>query len=157
MTGATLALLVGVLTGLRAFTPPAIVALTAAVGWFTLGDGLAWMGSLAAAAIFPLLAIAEMAADKLPSTPSRTAPLGLGARLVLGALCGACVTSVGSAGAGALAIGAALGAAGGIAGAYGGYFARTRAVRALGVPDFAVACAEDLLAVAGALLVVSRL
>lgn len=156
MTGATLALLIGVLTGLRAFTPPAIVALTAAVGWFTLGDGLAWMGSLAAAAIFPLLAIAEMAADKLPSTPSRTAPLGLGARLVLGALCGACVTSVGSAG-GGLALGAALGAVGGVAGAYGGYFARTRAVRALGVPDFAVACAEDLLAVAGALLVVSRL
>lgn len=156
MTGATLALLVGVLTGLRAFTPPAIVALTAAVGWFTLGDGLAWMGSLAAAAIFPLLAIAEMAADKLPSTPSRTAPLGLGARLVLGALCGACVTSVGSAD-GGLALGAALGAVGGVAGAYGGYFARTRAVRALGVPDFAVACAEDLLAVAGALLVVSRL
>lgn len=156
MTGATLALLIGVLTGLRAFTPPAIVALTAAVGWFTLGDGLAWMGSLAAAAIFPLLAIAEMAADKLPSTPSRTAPLGLGARLVLGALCGACVTSVGSAD-GGLALGAALGAVGGVAGAYGGYFARTRAVRALGVPDFAVACAEDLLAVAGALLVVSRL
>jgi uncharacterized membrane protein len=149
-----LAFAIGFFGGLRALTPPAIVALAAAFGWFALGDPLGWMGSFIAAAVFPLLAIAEMAADKLPTTPSRTAPLGLGARILMGALCGACVASASG---GALAVGALLGAAGGVAGCYAGYLARTRTVRALGVPDFAVAFAEDLIAVAGALVVVSQL
>lgn len=146
--------LIGFFGGLRSLTPPALIALAAAFGWFTLGDPLGWMGSFAAAAVLPLLAIGEMVADKLPSTPSRTAPLGLGARLLLGALCGACVASASG---GALGTGGLLGAVGGLAGCYGGYLARTRTVRALGVPDFAVAFAEDLIAVASALLIVSQL
>jgi len=149
-----LALLIGFFGGLRALTPPALVALAAASGWFALGAPLGWMGSFAAAALFPLLAIGEMVADKLPSTPSRTAPVGLGARILIGALCGACVASAGG---GGLVTGAMLGAAGGVAGCYAGHFARTRSVRALAVPDFAIAFAEDLLAVAGTLLVVSQL
>ena len=49
-----------------------------------------------------------------------------------------------------------LGVAGAMAGAFGGYQARTRLVKALGVPDYYVALAEDLVAIVGSLLVVSR-
>jgi uncharacterized membrane protein len=53
-------------------------------------------------------------------------------------------------------IGACLGAIGGIAGAFGGYWVRTGVVRALKVPDFAVAVVEDLVAIAGAVFLVMR-
>ena len=49
-----------------------------------------------------------------------------------------------------------MGAIGSLAGAFGGYYARTRLVRALRVPDFAIAIPEDLVAVGLALLVVTR-
>jgi len=49
-----------------------------------------------------------------------------------------------------------LGAIGGIVGCFGGYQARARLVKALGVPDICVALIEDLVAVAGCLWVVSR-
>jgi uncharacterized membrane protein len=47
------------------------------------------MGSTVAVIIFTLLAVVELVADQLPSTPSRTAPPGLIARIVLGGLSGA--------------------------------------------------------------------
>jgi uncharacterized membrane protein len=99
------------------------------------------------------LALGELVADKLPSAPSRTAPPGLIARIVLGAMCGAAVAL---AGAQSLAIGGVLGAAGGIAGAFGGYQVRTRLVKALKVPDFAIAILEDALAVGAGLFLMSR-
>jgi uncharacterized membrane protein len=49
-----------------------------------------------------------------------------------------------------------LGAAGGVAGAFGGYQARTRLVKALKVPDFAIATLEDALAIGGGFFLVSR-
>jgi uncharacterized membrane protein len=103
--------------------------------------------------ILTALAVVELVADKLPKTPSRTAPLGLIARIVMGGLSGACVAAGG--GQGALP-GAAVGAVGGIVGCFGGYQARTRLVKALGVPDIYVALIEDLVAIAGCFWVVSR-
>jgi len=50
-------------------------------------------------------------------------------------------------------IGAALGCTGAIAGTLGGYEARTRLVRALGVPDIMVALLEDAVAIIGGLFV----
>jgi uncharacterized membrane protein len=112
------------------------------------------MGSLVSVIIFTALAAAELVADKLPQTPSRTAPPGLIARIVTGGLAGACIAAGG--GQGALA-GAVLGAAGGIAGCFGGYQVRTRLVKALGAPDICIALLEDLVAIAGSLLVVSHI
>jgi len=48
------------------------------------------------------------------------------------------------------------GAIGGIAGAFGGYQARVGLVRALRVPDFAIAIAEDMVAIGLGLLLASR-
>jgi uncharacterized membrane protein len=149
-----LAFLIGVLAGLRSLTAPAVVAFAARQGWMHLqSTALSFMGSTAAFAIFALLALGELVADKLPSTPSRTAPLGLGARIVTGGLCGACVALAGSQ---SLILGAVLGIAGGLAGTYGGYQARTGLVKALKVPDFVIAVIEDVIAIGGSLLIVSR-
>src|SRR5271154_3202288 len=149
-----LAFLIGVITGLRSLTAPAVVAWGAKHGWLNLhGSPLSFMGSTAAVIIFVLLAIGELVADKLPSSPSRTAPVGLIARVVLGGLCGACLAV---AGAQSIVIGALLGIAGGVAGAFGGYQIRTRLVKALKCPDFVIAIAEDAVAIAGGLFIVSR-
>jgi uncharacterized membrane protein len=148
-----LALLIGFLAGLRSLTPTAVTAWGAHVGWMKLGHPLAWMGSTAAVSFFTLLAVVELVADKLPSTPSRTAPAGLIARILLGALAGACVASAGG---GAVYLGGFLGVLGALAGTFGGYQARTRLVRALGTPDFVVAILGDLLTIGGSLWVVSR-
>jgi len=111
------------------------------------------MGSTAAVAIFSVLAVVELIVDKLPSAPSRTQPPGLIARFVCGALSGACVgVSAGS----SVAPGAILGAVGGLAGAFAGYQWRTGLVRALKVPDFAIALLEDIIAIGGGLFIVTR-
>jgi len=53
-----LALLIGVVAGLRAMTGPAGVAWGAHLGWFSIsGSVLSFMGSIWAAAIFLVLAI----------------------------------------------------------------------------------------------------
>ncbi|SRR6266478_4051749 len=147
-----LAFAIGVATGLRSMTPPAIVAWAAHRSWITLHNTvLSFIGATATVALFSLLAAGELVADKLPSMPSRTRPPVLIARLVLGGLSGAAVAL---AGAQSLAVGAILGAIGGIAGAFGGYLSRKHLVRALKVPDFIFAVLEDVVAIGGSLLIV---
>ena len=149
-----LAFLIGVVAGLRSLTAPAAVAWAAHRNWIDLHRSpLSFMGSTAAVVVFALGAVVELFADKLPSTPSRLKPPGLIARIVLGGLSGAAVAASTSH---SMAFGAILGAAGGIAGAFAGYELRTRLVRALGVPDFIMACLEDAVAIGGGLLIVSR-
>jgi len=147
------AFLIGLFAGLRSLTAPAATAWAAHLGWLKLQRPLSLIGSVPAVVIFTLLALIELVADKLPKTPSRTAPVGLIARIVTGGLTGACVAAGG--GAGALP-GAVLGVAGGLVGCFGGYQLRTRLVKALGTPDFVIALLEDLVAIGGSLWVVSR-
>ena len=122
------------------------------LGWLKLDGWLALIGSLSSVAIFTVLAIVELVADKLPQTPSRTAPPGLIARIVMGGLTGACIAAGGAQG---IFLGA-LGAVGGVVGCFVGYQARTGIVKALGTRDIYVALVEDLVAIAGSLWVVSR-
>jgi uncharacterized membrane protein len=148
-----LAFLIGFFDGLRSLTPPALVAWGAHSGWLKLARPLALVGTVPAVAILSLGALAELVADKLPRTPSRTAPAGLSARVVFGAFTGACVASAGGQAAG---LGAALGVAGALVGCFGGHWARAKLVKALRVPDFVIALVEDALTIAGTLWVVSR-
>src|ERR1700730_18115927 len=123
-----LAFLIGVVAGLRSLTAPAVLAWAAHRNWLNLHNtSLSFMGSTAAVVIFTLLAVVELVVDQLPSTPSRTKPPGLIARIVLGGLSGAGVAVSGMQ---SIALGSVLGVAGGIAGAFGGYEARTRLVKA---------------------------
>jgi uncharacterized membrane protein len=149
-----LAFLIGVVAGLRSLTAPAVVAWAAHRRWLELRySPLAFLHSPAAWIIFAALAVAELVVDKLPATPSRTAPTGLIVRFITGGLSGAAVSV---AGAHSLALGAILGAVGGIVGAFAGYQVRTRLVRALNLPDFVIAILEDAFAIAAALFIVSR-
>src|SRR4029077_1029182 len=123
------------------------------LAWRRLAPPPFLFGSFPSVVFFPVLAVLELVADKLPQTPNRTSPPGLIARIVMGGLTGACIAAGG--GQGAL-LGAVLGAVGGVVGCFGGYQARTRLVKALGTPDIYVALLEDLVTIAGCLWVVSR-
>jgi uncharacterized membrane protein len=148
-----LAFLIGLFSGLRSLTPPAVTSWAAHLGWLKLGRGLTWLGTTPAAVIFAVLAIAELINDKLPKTPSRTAATGLIARVVTGGFTGACVATAGDQG---LAFGAILGIAGALVGTFGGYQVRTRLAKALGTPDYVIAVLEDLVTICGSLWVVSQ-
>lgn len=145
--------LIGFFAGLRSLTPAAATAWASYLGWLRLEGPLALVGSLPSVAIFTVLALAELVADKLPKTPARTAPPAFVARILMGALTGACVAQGG--GQSAL-LGAVVGIVGALAGTFGGYQARTRLVKALNVPDIYVALLEDLVCIAGSVFVVSR-
>ena len=87
-----LALLIGVVAGLRTMTAPTAVSWAAQLGWLDLrGTWLAFLGYAWTPWIMSALAIAELVADQLPSTPSRTVPMQFGARIVSGALSGAAI------------------------------------------------------------------
>jgi uncharacterized membrane protein len=96
------------------------------------------------------LRFAEFIADKLPLAPSRKAPPGFTARIVLGTFYG-CALSLGIGQPGV--IGAVLGCAGAVAGTLGGYEARTRLVKGSNLPGVAIARCEDVVSIAVRLFV----
>ncbi len=149
-----LAIGIGIVAGLRSLTPPAVVAWAAHLGWLNLhGSPLAFMGSTTAVAIFSLLAVGELIADKLPNTPRRTAVAPLVARVITGGFCGACLCA--AAGEPLLA-GVLFGGTGGVIGAFIGYQIRSHLVGNLHIKDFFVAICEDLVAIAVVFFLVSR-
>lgn len=146
---------IGFVAGLRSLTAPAAVSWAAHLGWLNLqGTPLAFMGSTAAVAIFSILALAELVADKLPMTPSRTTPGPLLARIVMGSLTGASIGA--SNDQGLLVAGMVVGGIGGVVGAFAGYNARKRLVSGLKVKDTVIAVLEDLVALGLAYLIVCR-
>ncbi len=149
-----LAFLIGAVCGLRSLTGPATVAWGAHLHWLSISNSIvAFIGSKIALVIFTLLALVELVLDKLPSTPSRLSAFPLTARIITGALCGACVAYSGGQ---SLLLGAIVGIAGAVAGAYAGNKIRARLVNALKVPDFVIAILEDATAIAAGFFIVSR-
>ncbi len=147
-----LALVIGIVAGLRSLTAPALVSWAGHLGWLNLqGTPLAFMGSTAAVAIFTLLAIVELVGDVMPKTPPRTTPVPLIARIVTGGLSGACLYA---AAAQSLAVGAVLGIIGALIGTYGGYHIRKALVNSLKVKDIMIAIPEDIVAIGIAYFVV---
>ncbi|MBB4192294.1 putative membrane protein [Rhizobium aethiopicum] len=145
-----LALLIGVISGLRAMTAPAAVAWGAALGWFDVSQTpLAFMGYRWTPWIFTVLAVVELVTDQLPSTPSRKVPMQFGARIVTGALAGATIGAASS----LLFGGLIAGVIGAVIGTYGGAALRARLAAAFG-RDLPAALIEDAVAVVGALLIV---
>jgi uncharacterized membrane protein len=154
MTILVLCFLIGAVTGLRSLTPPAIVCWAARFGWLHfLGTDLAFIDRPATLIIFTLLAIVELIADKLPTTPARTAAPGLIARIVFGGCCGAAISvSVGGGLAGPLL----AGVIGAVSGTFAGYNLRHALVIRAHIPDLFVALIEDLVAIGGSLLILSH-
>ena len=150
MSVLVLAFLIGVIAGLRSMTPPAAVSWAARLGWLHVENTwLAFLGFQFTPYIITVMAIGELIADKLPKTPSRKAAGPFGFRIVSGALCGAAI------GGGQIG-GAIAGALGAVVGTMGGYEFRMRLVRATGGRDLPIALLEDVIAVGGAALIVSR-
>jgi uncharacterized membrane protein len=148
------ALGIGFAAGLRALVTPAVVAWAAHLGWLNLNNSaLAFMGSIITAVVFSLLAVVELIGDLRPTTPKRTAPMPLVARILTGGLCGACVCAGSNQ---SLIIGAILGAVGGVIGAFAGYEVRRRLVAAWNIKDIFVAVLEDLVTIGLACFFVSR-
>jgi uncharacterized membrane protein len=146
-----LALLIGIVAGLRAMTAPAIVSWAAYLGWINLGDSwLSFLGHWVTPWIFTVLAIVELVTDQLPSTPSRTVPMQFGARIVMGALTGAAVGVSG----GMLIGGLIAGIIGAVVGTLGGRAVRGKLAAAFG-QDRPAAFLEDAVAIIGGLLIVA--
>lgn len=142
-----LAFLLGATAGPRTTAPLLAATWAARLGWIDLkGSRLAFLASPEAATVVTPMALGELVADKLPSTPHRTEPGGVAARAVSGAVSGAAL------GGGRSMAPALAGAAGAIAATYIGHRIRTRLSKSLG-RDWPVAGVEDVLAIGGAFLV----
>ncbi|ANW65389.1 DUF4126 domain-containing protein [Mycobacterium sp. djl-10] len=146
-----LALLIGVVAGLRALTPPAAVAWGGFLGWINLdGTWAQWVAHPITLAVFTVLLLGELITDQLPKTPSRKVPAQFAARLISGGFAGAVIgTAWGHPWAclGAGVIGAVLGT-------LGGAWARG-AVAARAGKDLPAALSEDVVAVVGGFVVVA--
>ena len=132
----------------------------AAIAWaaqFSLPElrqtSLSFLAAPATAYIFTALACAELVGDKLPFTPSRLTIGPFAGRIVSGALCGMALYAATQQ---SLTFGGLAGGFGALAGAYIGYHLRRLVTTRLKLPDFPVALAEDAVAIAAAVYVVSR-
>jgi len=142
--------LLGVVTGLRTFTPMAVLCWFAYVGHLPVdGTWAFWTAKLPSAVVFTLLAVGECVGDKLPNIPNRTSPGPLAARLIFGGLIGA-IVAAGLNGPGFE--GGILGVGGAIVGAFGGFLIRRDLVQQRGGKDWQIALVEDAIAVVCAIL-----
>ena len=140
-----LALLIGVVAGLRAFTAPAVMAWAAFLEWINLsGTWAEWVAQPVTVGILTVIALAELISDKVPTIPSRKSAPQFLVRIATGAFAGAVLGTAwgyrwGSLGAGMI---------GAVLGTIGGYEARTRLVGADRTRDRPVALGEDVFAAA---------
>ena len=141
-----MALLIGVVAGLRSLTAPAVVAWAGFLGWINLQHTWAsWMANIITVVILSVLAVGELVNDKLPKTPARTAPPIFAARLITGGFSGAVIgaawhwtfTSLGA------------GVIGAVLGTLGGYHARKALVAVRNGQDLPIALLEDAVAILG--------
>ncbi len=145
-----LALLIGVVAGLRTLTPLAAVSWAAHLGALKLeGTWLGFLGTAVALWILSIAAIAELVIDQLPIIPSRKTPLQFGARMASRAVCGASIATAAE----SWTIGAAAGVVGAILGTMGGSGVRSRLAQVFR-RDRSAAFLEDAVAIAGAVLIV---
>lgn len=145
-----LALFIGIVAGLRAMTAPAAISWAAWLGILDLsGSWLSFLASPWAVGILSVLALAELVTDQLPSTPSRKVPPQFGARVVVGAVCGAAIGST----SGLWIAGLVLGVAGAVVGTLGGAAVRQKLAARLG-RDLPAALIEDAVAILAAAAIV---
>ncbi|MET0969811.1 MAG: DUF4126 family protein [Tardiphaga sp.] len=147
-----IALLMGVIAGLRTMTVAAAIAWAAYLGLVKVdGTWLAWLGSIWTVVIFTVLALGELVTDQLPSTPSRKVPVQFGGRVVIGAVAGIAI-----AGPENWVVGAIAGLIGAVIGTLGGAAVRGQLAVSFG-KDGPAAFLEDAVAIIGAALLVLAL
>lgn len=145
-----LALLVGVVAGMRAMTAPAVVAWGAMLGWIDVTDKWSeWMAHPITVTVLTILLVGELITDQLPKTPSRKVPPQFIARLLTGGFAGAVIGSTvfhtfSATGAGVL---------GAVLGTLAGAELRSRLAASNNGNDRPGAAIEDVVAVGGGFLV----
>lgn len=137
MESLLLALGIGIVSGLRALTSLAALALSRGIGIWGIVLGVAALG--------------EYVADASPKIPSRTALPSIVVRPLSGAVAGWFITAWHG---GSPVTGAIAGAIGALIGTYGGHAARVAAIPKIGAIPAAVT--EDAVAIALAALIVTR-
>ena len=146
-----LAVLIGVVCGLRALMGLAILSWAARLHRIHLeGTVFAFMGYAATPYVLLAMAIGELVNDKLPKTPSRLVPPQFITRVVTGTLCGAILAST----AHLLVFGLLAGLLGSVAGTLGGAKLRGFLAKSFG-KDLPAALLEDALGIVLAVVVVS--
>jgi len=146
-------LLLGIATGMRTFTPIAVLCWFMWFATLPVTELNFWTANVFAVGVFTLLALGEYYIDTLPRTPSRKSAGPLIARLVFGSLVGALVSSSFM---NPLAGGILLGIAGVLIGAFLGYRVRMYVAGLLN-NDLPVAVCESLLALGISALAVQQL
>jgi uncharacterized membrane protein len=145
---ACIAVVFGIVAGMRSMMAPCVVSWAAWIGILSVdATPLAFMGWRYTHIIFTVLAIGELIADKLPSTPSRKTLGPFAARIVSGALCAATI----GAAHGVLLVMVVPGAVGAIAGTLGWAEIRAKLAGAFR-RDLPAALLEDAVAIALAVL-----
>ena len=148
-----LALLIGMVAGMRTFTAPAALSWAASLGWLNVGaTRLAFLGYAWTPWIFTVMALLELVGDQHPATPSRKAAGPFAARLMSGALSGAAIGTA----AGQTMAGLVAGVVGAVIGTLGGHAFRSRLAAMFG-RDRPAAFIEDAVAIGAALLTVALL
>ena len=90
-----LAVLIGVIAGLRALTAPAVVAWGAFLGWIDVdGKWSEWVAHPITVTVLTIFLVVELVTDQLPKTPSRKTPPQFITRLITAAFAGAVIGSV---------------------------------------------------------------
>jgi uncharacterized membrane protein len=144
-----LALLIGVIAGLRALTAPAVVSWGAFLGWIDVdGKWSEWVAHPITVTVLTIFLLIELVTDQLPKTPSRKTTAQFLTRLITGAFAGAVIGSAffhTFTATGAGIVGAVLGT---LAGAE----ARQRFAAARSGQDRPGAILEDIVAVGGGFL-----
>ena len=137
---------IGTIAGLRSMTAPAVVSLAANREWIHKPtNGLALLANSKTAFVLSALAMGELVIDKLPTTPNRTEPFALTARVVSGGLSAVALTESKN----VAVVAALLGGLSAVAGAFIGFQLRKRAGRNFNLPDAVIALTEDAIAVGG--------
>jgi uncharacterized membrane protein len=143
-----LALVLGIITGNRSMTGPAIVSWASFLGWVNVRDSpLAFLAHPIAPWAFTAAALGELVADKLPGIPSRKSPGPFVGRILFGAMGGGALGISGGMSVG----GVAAGIVGAILGTLGGYSARAKLASLFG-KDLPAALLEDALTLTGGIL-----
>ena len=145
-----LALLIGMVAGLRALTPPAVVAWAALLDWLNVeGTWASWIAHPIVVGVLTVLLMIELITDQLSRTPSRKTTMQFAARLITAAFAGAVIGT----GWGYEFSALAAGVVGAFLGTIGSYEARKRLAAALG-RDLPAALLEDVVAVGGGFVAV---
>ena len=142
------AISLGIIAGMRTFYAPAVLThiLSRHSKKSLHHSPLAFMQTMAASKVFKVLAAGELAGDKLPNAPNRTAFPGVTARCLSGILVGATVYQ--AAGRRPLT-GGLIGGIAAAASTYGFFYLRKAIVKTSGIPDAYIGAAEDAVVIAG--------